>query len=325
MPVPRTEFIWMNGEYVKWENAKVHVLSHVLHYGSGWFEGIRCYDTKRGPAIFRLKEHIKRLENSVKIYHAELPYSQKQICDETVELVRKNKLASCYIRPLAYRGLGEMGVNPLGCPMELIIAAWEWGRYLGKEALEEGVDVCVSSWNHLTPNTMPSISKASSNYMNSQLVRLEAVRHGYSEGISLDSYGNLSEGSGENVFLVADGTLITPPAGASLLPGITRDTVIQLAHDLKIPVKEQTIPRAMLYVADEVFMTGTAVEMTPVRSVDRLTVGSGKTGPITTKLMKAFFSVIQDGKDPHGWLTFINSGKKTTSVSKSAKKKTGKK
>lgn len=313
----------MNGKYVKWDDAQVHVLSHVLHYGSGWFEGIRCYDTKRGPAIFRLNEHNKRLENSLKIYHAELPYSVQEMNDATVELLRKNKLKSCYIRPLAFRGYGEMGVNPSGCPVEVIIAAWEWGRYLGKQAIEEGVDVCVSSWNRLSPNTLPSVSKASANYMNSQLVRLEAVRHGYAEGITLDSYGNLSEGSGENVFLVVGDTLYTPPAGASILPGITRDSIMTLAEDLKIKVKEQVIPRAMLYTADEIFMTGTAVELTPVRSVDRVTIGAGKTGPMTMKLMKQFFSVIHDGKDPHGWLTFIND--KKTAKSPAAKKPVKKK
>lgn len=316
MPIPRTEFIWMNGEYVQWENAKVHVLSHVLHYGSGWFEGIRCYDTKKGPAIFRLREHMKRLQNSLRVYHTELPYSVETLCDTTVELLKKNKLKNCYIRPLAYRGLGEMGVNPMGCPVEVVIAAWEWGRYLGKNAMDEGVDVCVSTWNRISPNTLPSVSKASANYMNSQLVRMEAVRHGYAEGITLDSYGNLSEGSGENLFLIADGVLYTPPAGASILPGITRSSIIQLANDLKIPVREQTIPRAMLYTADEMFMTGTAVELTPVRSVDQVVLGSGKTGPLTMRLMKAFYSVIHDGKDRHKWLTFLNGNKKSAVATK---------
>lgn len=328
MPIPKTEFIWMNGKLVNWDDAQVHVLAHVLHYGSGWFEGIRCYDTKKGPAIFRLHEHMKRLGNSLKIYSAELPYSLEAMNEATVDLLIKNKLKSCYIRPLAYRGYGEMGVNPTGCPIEVIIAAWEWGRYLGKESLEEGVDVCVSSWNRLSPNTLPSVSKASANYMNSQLVRLEAVRNGYSEGITLDSYGNLSEGSGENVFLVVNGVLYTPPAGASILPGITRDSIMTLAKNIGLEVLEQPIPRAMLYTADEIFMTGTAVELTPVRSIDRIKIGAGKTGPVTKRLINEFFSVIHEGKDPYGWLTFLNPDKKATKPTpkpKSSAKKISKK
>ena len=305
MPIPRTEFIWMNGKFVKWNDAQIHVLSHVLHYGSGWFEGIRAYKTKKGVAIFRLQDHIKRLEKSIRVYHTDMPYSVDEVCAATVQLLKKNKMSSCYIRPLAYRGLGEMGVNPMGCPMELIIAAWEWGRYLGKESIDEGVDVCVSSWNRISPNTLPSMSKASANYMNSQLVRMEAVRHGYEEGITLDSYGNIAEGSGENIFLVNDGVLSTPPAGASILPGITRHSVMTMAREMGISVVEQSIPRAALYTADEVFMTGTAVEITPARSVDRIQVGTGKTGPITKKIMKAFNSVVDSGRDPHKWLTFV--------------------
>lgn len=301
--VPKTEFIWMNGEFVKWEDAKVHVLSHVLHYGSGWFEGIRAYDTKKGVAIFRLNEHMSRLRQSVRIYHGDLPYSVEELNKVCSELITKNNLRGCYIRPLAYRGLGDMGVNPLNCPMEVIVAAWEWGRYLGND--DEGVDVCVSSWNRISPNTMPSVSKASANYMNSQLVRLEAIRHGYTEGISLDSYGNVAEGSGENVFLVYGNTIYTPPAGASILPGITRASIMHLAKNLGYEIKEQPIPRAMLYTSDEVFMTGTAVELTPVRSVDRLTIGDGKIGAVTRALQNAFFSVVKDGEDPHGWLTFV--------------------
>ncbi len=295
----------MNGKFVKWNDAKIHVLSHVLHYGSGWFEGIRAYKTKKGVAIFRLNEHVERLEKSMRVYHTDMPYTVKEVCDATVDLVRRNKLGSCYIRPLAYRGLGEMGVNPMGSPMELIIAAWEWGRYLGKESMDEGVDVCVSSWNRISPNTLPSVSKASANYMNSQLVRMEAVRHGYEEGITLDSYGNVAEGSGENIFLVMNGTIYTPPAGSSILPGITRHSVMTMARDLGIPIVEQSIPRALLYTADEVFMTGTAVEITPARSVDRIQVGNGKTGVITKKVMKAFASVVEGAKDPHKWLTFV--------------------
>ncbi len=305
MPVPRTEFIWMNGKLVKWNDAKVHVLAHVLHYGSGWFEGIRAYKTKKGVAIFRLHDHIVRLEKSIRVYHSDMPYSVEEVEAATMELLRKNKMGSCYIRPLAYRGLGEMGVNPFGCPMELIIAAWEWGRYLGRQSIDEGVDVCVSSWNRISPNTLPSVSKASANYMNSQMVRMEAVRHGYEEGITLDAYGNVAEGSGENIFLVMNGTLFTPPAGSSILPGITRHSVMTMAQDLGIPVVEQAIPRALLYTADEVFMTGTAVEITPVRSVDRIQIGDGKTGPLTKKIMKSFLSVVIDGKDPHKWLSFV--------------------
>lgn len=304
MPIPRTEFIWMNGSFLPWNDAKIHVLSHVLHYGSGWFEGIRAYKTQKGVAVFRLHEHMLRLEKSLRIYHAELPYSVEELCEVTLELIRKNKLEGCYIRPLAYRGLGEMGVNPAGCPVEVVVAAWPWGRYLGKDSMDEGVDVCVSSWNRISPNTLPSVSKASANYMNSQLVRMEAVRHGYEEGITLDSYGNISEGSGENIFIVSNNTLYTPPAGSSILPGITRASVMQMARDAGMSVVEQTIPRAMLYTCDEMFMTGTAVEITPVRSVDRVVIGSGFTGPLTKRIMVAFADVVENGNDPHSWLTF---------------------
>ncbi len=310
MPIPRTETIWMNGKLIPWNDAKIHVLSHVLHYGSGWFEGIRAYQTKKGPAVFRLREHVERLEKSLRVYHTDMPYTVDQVCNAILELLRRNKLGSCYIRPLAYRGLGEMGVNPMGCPVELIIAAWEWGRYLGKDSIDEGVDVCVSSWNRISPNTLPSVSKASANYMNSQLVRMEAVRHGYEEGITLDAYGNISEGSGENIFIVQGGTLYTPPAGSSILPGITRSSVMTMARDLKIPVLEQSIPRALLYTADEVFMTGTAVEITPVRSVDRVQIGNGKTGAVTKKIMLEFQKVVVNGVDKHKWLTFVNTKKK---------------
>ncbi len=316
MRIPKTRTIWMNGRFVAWEKATVHVLTHALHYGSSWFEGIRAYRTQRGTAIFRLQDHLRRLQDSCKIYYTELPFSTEQMAAATVELLRRNKLNECYIRPLVFRGYGEMGVTPFGCPVEVVIAAWKWGRYLGSDSLDRGVDVCISSWSRLHGNTLPTVAKAGANYMNSQLVRIEALRHGYDEGLALDTEGNLSEGSGENVFLVRDGVLYTPPVAASILPGITRATVITLAGELGIPVVEQVIPRAMLYVADEMFLCGTAAEITPVRSVDRITIGSGAIGPITRAIIDRFYAVIRDGNDPYGWLTFVHTPRPKRSVPK---------
>jgi branched-chain amino acid aminotransferase len=305
MPLPKTEYIWMNGEFVSWDKAQIHVLSHVVHYGTSWFEGIRAYHTERGTAIFRLQEHIKRLGNSLKIYHSQIPYTEEELCRACIDTVKKNNLQSCYIRPIVFRGYGELGINPMRCPVDVAIAAWEWGQYLGDTALQEGVDVCVSSWHRLAPNTLPSLSKAGGNYMNAQLIKIEAMNNGYSEAIALSVHGYISEGSGENIFLVHDGTLYTPPLGASILSGVTRATVLAIAKEFGIPVVEEQIPRAMLYTVDEIFFTGTAVEITPVRSVDRIAIGNGSVGPITKRIQDRFFEIVRTGSDPYGWLTFI--------------------
>ena len=298
-----TEKIWHNGRFIAWDDAKIHVLSHVTSYGSSVFEGVRCYDTPAGPAIFRVREHLRRLFDSAKIYRIEIKPTIDQLADAMVELVKVNHLQSCYFRPIVLRGYGDIGVLPGNNPTEVYIACWEWGKYLGEEALAKGVDVCVSSWTRIAPNTLPALAKAGANYMNSQLIRMEAQYNGYAEGIALDSSGYVSEGSGENIFVVRDGKILTPPLGASVLPGITRDTVMQLAESLKIPLVETLVPREMLYIADEVFFSGTAAEITPIRSVDRIVVGKGARGPITEKLQKAFFDIV-NGKAPdsHGWL-----------------------
>ena len=305
MPITPTKTIWKNGSFVPFEKANIHVLSHVVHYGSSWFEGIRCYETEQGTAIFRLQDHMRRLHQSLKVYRTQLPFSVDELSEAAVDLVRRNKLRQCYIRPFALRGFGDMGVYGLRCPVEVYIAAWEWGAYLGDDAAQNGVDVCISSWDRITPNSLPSMAKAGGNYMNSQLVKMEAVENGYAEGICLDTYGNIAEGSGENVFVVVNDEIITPPAASSLLPGITRNTVITLADELGVTVREQNIPRAMLYSCDEMFLTGTAVEITPVKSVDRIAVGRGKVGPVTRALQQAFHSVTVHGQDPFGWLTFV--------------------
>lgn len=306
MPIDKVEKIWMNGKLVNWDDAKIHVLSHVVHYGSSLFEGERCYKTKKGTAIFRLKAHTDRLFNSCKIYRMEIPYSKEEINQAIIDLIKLNKLDACYIRPVVYRGYEQLGVDPTGCPVEVCIAVWSWGAYLGAGALENGVPVCVSSWNRMAPNTMPVMAKSGANYMNAQLIKLEAKEHGYMEGIALDVFGFVSEGSGENVFIVKDGTLITPPFGSSILPGITRNTVILLALDMGIKVIEQTIPREALYIADEVFFTGSAAEITPINSIDKVKVGDGKRGPITKKLQEKFFAIVGgEEEDKHNWLTYV--------------------
>ncbi len=305
MAVKKVDAIWMNGSLVKWDDAKIHVLSHVVHYGTSWFEGIRCYDTAKGSAIFRLDPHLRRLTDSVKIYRTSSPYSEEQLSAAVLETIRANKMRACYIRPIMYRGYGDVGVNPLGCPVDVAIAVWEWGTYLGQAALDDGIEVCISTWHRPAPNTLPSMAKAGGNYLLSQLMKLEAIQSGFTEAIALDSNGNLSEGSGENLFLVRDGIIHTPPYSSALLPGITRSSVMQLAEDLGIKVKEMVIPREMVYVADELFFTGTAAEITPIRSVDKQLVGSGKPGPVTKRLQSAFFDVIRNGNDPHNWLTFV--------------------
>ncbi|MBI3682571.1 MAG: branched-chain amino acid transaminase [Acidobacteria bacterium] len=305
-----TEKIWHNGRFIPWDDARIHVLSHTVSYASAVFEGIRCYHTPSGPAAFRLREHVRRMVDSAKIYRMDtFPFTIDELCDAMIELVRVNKLDSCYLRPIALRGYGEMGVLGIHNPMEVYIACWEWGKYLGEEALAHGVDVCISSWKRIAPNTLPALAKAASNYMNSQLIRMEAHINGYAEGIALDEAGYVSEGSGENIFVIRDGRIHTPPLGASVLPGITRDTVIRLAQDLGIPLVETIIPREMLYIADEVFFTGTAAEVTPIRSVDRIQVSSGKRGPVTERLQREFFAIINGAKpDRHGWLTRVHAG-----------------
>ncbi len=306
MSLPKSEKIWMNGELIPWDNAKVHVGSHAIHYASSVFEGVRCYATPRGSAVFRLRPHLERMYNSAKIYRMDIPVPIEKLELGVLDTIRANGLPACYIRPLAFRGYGALGVNPLPCPIEVVVMVWEWGKYLGDEALENGVDVRVASWTRLAPNTLPAMAKVAANYMNSQLIKLEALQDGYAEGIALDSEGYVSEGSGENVFVVYRGHLITPPLVSSVLPGITRDTVLTLARRRRIPVVEERIPREMLYIADEVFFTGTAAEVTPVRSIDRIQVGAGKRGPITATLQEAFFDVVQCRvPDDDGWLTFV--------------------
>jgi branched-chain amino acid aminotransferase len=302
-----TKKIWYNGRFIDWDEARVHVLAHVINYGSSVFEGIRCYSTPSGPAIFRVREHTRRLLDSAKIYRIEVPFRLEELSEAMRELIQVNQLEACYIRPIVMRGYGDVGVLPIHNPVEVYLACWEWGKYLGEDALAQGVDVCVSSWTRIAPNTLPALAKAGANYMNSQLVRMEAHLNGYAEGIALDNHGYVSEGSGENIFVVRDGKILTPPLGASVLPGITRETVIQLAGALHIPLVETIIPREMLYIADEVFFSGTAAEITPIRSIDKIVIGTGSRGPITERLQRAFFDVI-DGKEPDrlGWLTPVN-------------------
>jgi branched-chain amino acid aminotransferase len=304
-----TEKIWHNGRLIEWKDATIHVLSHVVSYGTSVFEGIRCYSTPAGPAVFRLREHVRRMVDSARIYRMEdLGFTSDELCEAMLEVVRVNRMDSCYIRPIILRGYGEMGVNPVRNPIDVYIACWSWGTYLGAEALAEGVDVCVSSWTRIAPNTLPALAKAGANYMNSQLIKMEALANGYAEGIALDSHGYVSEGSGENIFVVRDGCIHTPPLGASVLPGITRDSVLALARAAGIPVVETIVPREMLYIADEVFFSGTAAEITPIRSVDRITVGKGRRGPVAERLQKDFFGVIGGtAPDVHGWLTPVHA------------------
>src|SRR5688572_7098990 len=306
MSFPKSEKIWMNGKFVPWDDARIHIGSHVIHYGSAVFEGIRCYSTPEGPAVFRLDAHTERLFNSAKIYRMDVPVTAHAFNQAVLETIAANKLDACYIRPLVYRGYGQLGVNPFPCPVDVAIMVWEWGKYLGTEALEKGVDLCVSSWTRMAPNTLPAMAKSAANYMNSQLIKMEAITAGYVEGIALDASGYLSEGSGENLFLVHKGTLYTPPLVSAVLPGITRDSVLTLARKAGIPVVEQMLPREMLYLADEVFLTGTAAEITPVRTIDKIQIGRGARGPVTEALQRAFFDVVECRvPDEHGWLTFV--------------------
>jgi branched-chain amino acid aminotransferase len=296
----------MNGRLVDFEKAHVHVLTHALQYGSGVFEGIRAYDGPRGAAVFRLDAHVRRLYNSAKIYRMEIPLAREEFAEAVLETIRGNELGACYIRPLVYRGFGPMGVNPLPSPVDIAIAAWPWGSYLGDEAIEQGVDACVSSWRRAAPSTFPMTAKATGNYLNAQLIKMEALANGYVEGIGLDVNGHVSEGSGENLFLVRGGVLITPDLASSLLSGITRDAVLILAKELGIEIREQLVPRGFLYTSDELFFTGTAAEITPIRSVDRIPVGDGRPGEITKRLIAEFRRVIGgETPDRHGWLTPI--------------------
>jgi branched-chain amino acid aminotransferase len=305
MALKKVEKIWMNGKLVNWDDAKIHVLSHVIHYGSSWFEGIRCYETAQGTAIFRLDRHIRRLFDSTKIYRTEVPYTEVQIEEAILATIRANKMKSCYIRPIVYRGYGDVGVNPLNCPVDVTIAVWEWGSYLGPDSLTQGIDVCVSTWNRPAPNTLPQMAKAGGNYVLSQLMKVEAIKAGFVEAIALDVDGHISEGSGENIFAVKDGVIFTPHLSSSLLPGVTRASVIQIAEEAGYRVKETSIPREMVYIADELFFTGTAAEVTPIRSVDKIKVADGKPGPITMQMQKSFFDIVKNGNDNHGWLKFV--------------------
>jgi branched-chain amino acid aminotransferase len=306
MAFPVNGKIWMNGKLVDWKDATIHVASHVIHYGSGVFEGARCYATPKGSACFRLDAHMRRLQDSAKIYRMEYALDLGGWMSAVMETIRANKMKACYIRPLVYRGYEALGVNPLPNPVDAAIMVWEWGAYLGKEALEEGVDIRVSSWARMAPNTFPAMAKATANYANSALVKMEAMADGYSEGLVLDVAGHVSEGSGQNVFLVRDGVIHTPSLASSILGGITRDTVMTLARDLGFTVVETVIPREALYIADEAFFVGTAAEVTPIRSIDKIAIGNGRRGPVTEALQRAFFDVVNgEVPDTHGWLTFV--------------------
>jgi branched-chain amino acid aminotransferase len=302
MAIQKTDKIWHNGKLINWDDATIHVMSHVVHYGSSVFEGIRCYALPYGGAIFRAQEHIQRLLDSSKVYRIDVPFTREELVQAMLETVGHNGVWPCYVRPVILRGYGEAGVNPFNSPTEVYIINYPWGKYLGGE--NDGADVCVSSWTRIAPNTLPAMAKSGANYMNSQLIKMEAIVNGYVEGIALDVNGYISEGSGENVFLVRKGTLMTAPLGNSVLPGITRDTVLQIARDLGIPIVEQMLPREMLYICDEAFFSGTAAEVTPIRSVDKVSVGTGAIGPITKAIQKEFYAIVRGEKpDRHNWLT----------------------
>jgi branched-chain amino acid aminotransferase len=309
MPLQKTDKIWHKGKLIRWEDATVHVMAHVIHYGSSVFEGVRCYAPPSGPAIFRAQEHVQRLLDSAKVYRMDVGFSSEELITAMTDLVRANGIWPCYIRPIAFRGYGDAGVTPVNCPVEVYVVNYPWGKYLTQD--DSGVDVCVSSWTRIAPNTLPALAKAGANYMNSQLIRMEATTNGYAEGIALDANGYVSEGSGENVFIVRNGILQTAPLGNSVLPGITRDSILTLARELGIPVSEAGIPREMLYIADEAFFTGTAAEVTPIRSVDRIPVGKGDVGPITRALQREFFGIVHGTQpDRFHWLTPVPVGSK---------------
>ncbi len=298
--------IWIDGNMVDWKDANIHVLSHVVHYGTSVFEGIRAYKNEKGVGVFRLKEHVQRLFDSAKIYKIDIPYTQEEIEEAILETVRVNDLDGCYIRPIVFRGYGELGVNPLNCPVNVVIAAWEWGSYLGEEGMANGVDIGVSSWRKPAPDTFPALAKCGANYMNSQLAKLEAIDNGFDEAIMLDYEGHVSEGSGENIFLVEGEKLFTPAMSSSNLKGITRDSIMTIARDLGYEVVEEVISRERLYSANEVFFTGTAAEVTPIRSIDHRTIGIGKRGPISEKIQTAFFDIVEAKvEDKYGWLSYI--------------------
>lgn len=305
-----TEWIWRDGEFIRWQDATTHVLAHSMQFGSAAFEGVRCYSTPRGPAIFRLEDHLERLIDTCKIYRMDLKYSLDELVAAAVEVVDRNGLDSCYVRPMVLRGVGASGMVPFESPVEVYIPCWPWGTYLGEGALENGVDACVSSWARMAANTLPAMAKIAGNYLSGQLIKMEAIRNGYAEGIALDIHGHVSEGSGQNVFIVNNGVIFTPTINGSLLHGITRNSILTIAKDLGFEVREQDMPREALYTADEIFITGTASEVTPVRSVDRIEIGAGRRGPITQKIQQRYMDVIQ-GKtdDPYGWLTYVRAEK----------------
>jgi branched-chain amino acid aminotransferase len=313
--------IWMNGSLVEWKDANIHIASHVIHYGSGVFEGARCYNTPRGSACFRLDAHMKRLFDSARIYRMDPAVNQPALTEAVLETIRANHQKACYIRPIIYRGYNALGVNPFPCPVDSAVLTWEWGAYLGQEALEQGVDVRISSWSRAAPNTFPTLAKTAANYANSQLIKMEAITEGYSEGIALDTFGYLSEGSGQNLFVVRDDVIYTPPLTASILPGITRNSVITIARELGFKVREEMLPRELLYICDEAFFAGTAVEITPIRSVDKIAVGKGGRGPITAAIQRQFFGIINgEVPDTHGWLTFVYPGEPLQTVGAGATK-----
>jgi branched-chain amino acid aminotransferase len=319
-PFPGTGKIWMNGALVEWKDATIHIAAHVVHYGSGVFEGARCYDTPRGSACFRLDAHLNRLFDSAKIYRMEPAFSYNDLHKAVMDTIKANAFKACYIRPLVYRGYHTLGVNPFPCPVDTAIMLWDWGTYLGQDALTNGVDVRVSSWSRAAPNTFPTLAKTSANYANSSLIKMEAIAEGYSEGIALDTFGYLSEGSGQNLFVVRNNVIYTPPVTASILPGITRDSVIAIARDHGFDVREEMLPRELLYIADEAFFAGTAVEVTPIKSVDKIAIGNGRRGPITEAIQQAFFDII-NGRvaDKHGWLEYVYDGEPRLAVGASAK------
>jgi branched-chain amino acid aminotransferase len=306
--ITETGWIWRDGEFVRWQDATVHVLAHSLQFGSSVFEGIRCYSTPRGPAIFRLEDHLQRMIDSCKIYRMDMKYSLDELVAACCELVDRNGVDACYLRPMVVRGYGASGMVPFDSPVEVYLPCWPWGAYLGDGALENGVDACVASWNRMAPNTIPMMAKVAGNYLSGQLIKMEALRNGFAEGIGLGPNGMISEGSGQNLFVVHRGTIYTPTINGTLLHGITRYSILTLARDMGIPVREQELPREMLYTADEVFLTGTASEVTPVRSVDRIQIGSGKRGPITTQLQQRFLDLVRGvGEDTYGWLTYVRA------------------
>jgi len=312
--------IWMNGKFIDFEDAKIHILSHVVHYGSSVFEGIRAYDTPRGTAIFRLDRHMQRLIDSCKIARMMPTFGYDELMEATKATVRENGGKACYLRPVIYRGYRTLGVNPTGVPVDVAIATLNWGKYLGKDALEKGIAVRVSSWRRAAPDTFPFMAKTGANYMNSQLIKLEAIADGYEEGIALDSFGFLAEGSGENLFLVRGETLYTPTQANAILPGVTRDCVMILAREMGLEVREEQLPREMLTIADEVFFTGTAAEITPITSIDRMQVGEGRVGAVTKKLQEAFFDIIEGrARDRHGWLFPIAAAGKVQRAAKKAR------